>query len=191
MTQKPVSFDKEALRTLAEKYLASSVLKEDILNFSKTQIPKNSSFDKGNIAQLLSERVGKSRNSIYRNQNEFTNYSAVSLLRYWQAMYSLCIENNVSPDDMPSLDNLLTKYEDVLEFINQIAIEDDLTILIEHHLDTFIKLYDVFELYLNNNKKRTINPNEKSILNKIAQQPVIQNELNAKKSEQLERMKKK
>lgn len=191
MEQIEFSFDKEALRTLTEKYLAKEIFENEILNFLTGHPQIIKAVKKGQIAKILSERAGKSINSIYKNKNEFTNYSAVSLLRYWQAMKSLCIDNNVPEQDIPSLDTLLSKYGTVLEFINQIVVEDNLNILVGHHPDIVIKLFNTFEKYLNNDNKKPLTSKEKSILRKIAQQPLIQQKLNDKKEKQLERMKQK
>ena len=183
------SFDKDALRTLTEKYLAKTILETDILTFLQKHLPKNSSIEKGKVTQLLSDRTGKSPNSIYKSKNTFTNYSAVSLLRYWQAMKSLCIENNVPTQDIPSLDNLLKKYEATIEFINQIATEDDLGIIVDQHPDVVTKLFDTFEAQLFSDSEKPLTINEKKILRRIEQQPLIQQKLNNKKDAQLERMK--
>lgn len=185
------NLDKHALRTLSEKYLAQTILEKDILDCLKLVIPKSSKIDKRKITQLLSDRTGKSKNTIYKNTNEYTNYSAVSLLRYWQAMKSLCIDHNVPPEDIPSIDFLLTKYEFILEWINQIAIEDDLTILVDQHPDIVIQLYDKFKDHLNNNSVKLLTTHEKNIMKEIEQHPIIQQKLNIKKDAQIERMNKK
>lgn len=185
------SYNKDALRTLTEKYLAKTILETDILNCLKKVIPKSSTIEKGKIIQLFSDRTGKSKNTIYKSKNEYTNYSAISLLRYWQSMKCLCTENGVPLQDIPSLDKLLLKYESVLEWINQIAIEDDLTILANQHPDVVIQLFDEFKGHLNNDSIKPLTIPEKNVLREIEQHPIIQQKLNNKKDAQLERMNKK
>lgn len=188
------SFDKAALRTLSEKYLARTIL-EEIMFFLKINLKKSNDIEADQVALLLSDRAGKSRNSVYKNKNEFTNYSAISLLRYWQAMISLCHENNVPEQDIPSLDDLLNKHVPILEFINQIAIENNLTILIQHHPKTFSDLFNIFKDQLKTDSLKPLNLREKAVLQQIAHQPLLLQRLNEetqiRKDDQIERMKKK
>lgn len=191
MEQTEFSFDKEALRTLTEKYLAKEIFENEILNFLTGHPQIIKVVKKGQMAKILSERAGKSINSIYKNKNEFTNYSAVSFLRYWQAMRSICLDHSILEENLPSIDSLFDKYGTVLDFINQIAIEDELSLLVDEHPEIVANLYDTFERYLNNGTEKPLTKKEKEILNVVTQQPVIQNRLNNKIREQRERMHKK
>lgn len=186
MTKNSETYDKTSLLKLAEQYLVRSILDREIYTFLH-QHPKTKS---QKISKILSQGAGKSRNTIYKNINEFTNYSASSLLRYWSSMIAICKEYNVPEKDMPSLDSLLIKYKYLLDFINQIAIEDELDILINGHTEAVWEIYEIYTKRLNNSHKN-ITAKEKLLLEHLAEHPLIQVKINATIESKLERLRKK
>lgn len=182
MTKEETNYNKSALQKLTEKYLASSILSEEILCFLQQQknIPPEQ------IAKLLADKSGKNQNSIYKNINELTNFSASSLLRYWSAMMDICKQFNVSSNEVPSLDSLVIKYKYLLDFINQISIEHKLESLVTIHAET---AWEIYKFYSSKDKK--ISSNYQILLDQISNHPQIQDKLTQRKIAKIERMKEK
>lgn len=178
-------FKKAALRKLSEQYLVRTILVTEIYEFLKNHTKLNPT----SISNVLTEKAGKSRNNFYKDKNRFANYSTSSFLRYWRAMLLICEEQKVEQHLLPKLDELLEKYSSFIDFISQIAIEDDLDILIENNIESIWTLYATYRI--ENTQSNLLTLSEKDLLDAIEQHHMIQQKLNEKKSEQLERMKQK
>lgn len=168
------------VRDLAEMYLCSSFLKNEIYN-----VIRLAGINERDISALLSQKTGKPLNSIYRDKNNLTVYSASSLLRYWKAMLDILAEKNIS--QFPNLNNVLSKYQVFFSFISEIADASDLNNAVEHHVDFIVDMLIYFEQNpLPPEKKKTKQP----ILDKIYDNHSIKERLNLKKQAVLMKRKK-
>lgn len=180
---KQEDFNKGALRKLTEQYLTTMILDKDILSFLENNVKtKKSSSTK------LAEKSGKSSNTIYKNINELGIYNAISLLRYWQAMIDICKEQKIENSKIPSLDQLLLTYKDILTLLSQITTEDEIETLIQNNL---IALSQIVTFY----KNKSTTEKEKELLKQLLSNSLINSELKNQQQQQkvaqLERMKKK
>lgn len=144
-----------AIRTFTEKYLCTSILSNDILTFLQEKLKNIKS-----VSNLLAEKAGKDPNSIYKNKNELTIYSAPSFLRYWFAMINICKENDISNITIPSLDELLIKYAPYINLLNQINGVNDLKSIVNLHADTLFSIILYYKNHsngLNEVEKKTLN----------------------------------
>lgn len=178
-------FNKNSLRKLAEQYLATTILQNDILGFLRKNISLNI-----NINNLLADRAGKSANSIYKNINQLSTYNAISLLRYWQAMTSICKEFEINEKKIPDLNSLLLKYDEILCFINHITTEDQVEVLIKSNFKAILEIIVFYKSHGN-----SITTLEIELLQQLSLDPLIYQKLSERdqhlKESILERMKKK
>lgn len=168
------------VRELAEMYLCSSFLKNEIYDAIKL-----AGINERDISTLLAQKTGKPLNSIYRDKNTLTIYNASSLLRYWKAMLDILAEKNTS--QFPEFNDVLSKYKVFFSFISEIADASDLNSAIEHHVDFIVDMLIYFEQNpLPPDKKKAKQP----ILDKIYENHSIKESIDLKKQAVLMKRKK-
>jgi len=179
------NFNQKALRTLVEKYLATTILQKDILGF----LEKSTSL-KRSIVNLLAEKSGKSANTVYKNINELEIYNSISLLRYWKAMVDICQENGIKETELPNLNTLLLTYKDILSLIIQITTEDQIEVLIKSHTDAILQIVTFYK-----SQSTSLTEAEEKTLQQLRLNPIIKPALDEReeqrKKEIIERMRKK
>lgn len=160
-------------------------MQENIIGF----LQKNTN-TKHSVKTLLAERSGKLANTIYKNINELEIYNAASLLRYWQAMVDVCRDLDVEESKIPSLNDLLSSYREILHFLNHITTEDQIKILIDTHCDAILKIITFYQ-----SRKKLLTDIEDELLKQLEAHPTIIEALAQSEQQQkqatLERMKKK
>lgn len=178
-------FNKNALRKLAEQYLATTILQNEILGFLEENVSS-----KRSISNLLAERAGKSINTIYKNINELGIYNAISLLRYWQAMADICREFDIDETKIPNLNSLLMTYEEILSFINHITTEDQVEAVIENNFNAILKIITFYKSH-----GTSITPAEKKLLDQLEMHHLMNQALEEREQQRrkliLDRMKEK
>ncbi|QCR33571.1 hypothetical protein [Lysinibacillus sp. SGAir0095] len=162
-------FNQQKLQKVVERYLAYLILQEEILK----PLEKHNTTNK-NIIPIIGNRVGKNSNNVHRNINKLEVYSAVGLLRYWCVLIELWEEFQAPVDAKPSLDALVDKYKDGLDFLNQISIENQLDILVEVHLTFCSRLV---KFYNESKNKRVLKSEELEVIQQIANQPLVKEAL--------------
>ncbi|MFJ7678635.1 hypothetical protein ACIQXQ_11405 [Peribacillus sp. NPDC097198] len=181
--EKQEDFNKGALRKLTEQYLTAMILEQDILGFLVNNVKTKKS-----RSTELAEKAGKSLNTIYKNINELSIYNAISLLRYWQAMIDICKEYKIENSRIPSLDQLLLTYKDILTLLNHITTEDQIEILIQNNLNALSQIVIFY-------KNKSTTEKEKELLKQLLSNSLINSELKNQQQQQkvaqLERMKRK
>ncbi|MGA3677826.1 hypothetical protein [Lysinibacillus agricola] len=179
------NFNKKSLIKLTEQYLTTTILQKNIIGFLQ-----DSTHKKHSTKTLLAERAGKSANTIYKNINELELYNAASLLRYWVAMVDVCREIEVEESKIPNLNDLLSKYEEILYFLNHITTEDQIEMLIDTHLDAFLEIIVFYQSH-----KKLLTDKEDELLEQLMAHPTIIDAFTQSEQQQkdalLERMKKK
>lgn len=133
-------YNKIALIKLTERYLAKTVLQDELIAFLEQRIPSIRSVSK-EIASL----AGKDVNSIYKNKNKLEIYNAIGLMRYWNATIQLCKRHNLPKDDWPNFEKILNKYQSTLDFISIITAEDDINSLISSNYYEVLKVINFYQ----------------------------------------------
>ncbi|MGY3190388.1 hypothetical protein [Lysinibacillus sp. TE18511] len=179
------NFNKKSMIKLTEQYLTTTILQKNIVGFLQENTHK-----KHSTKTLLAERAGKAANTIYKNINELELYNASSLLRYWMAMVDVCRELDVEESKIPSLNDLLSTYREILYFLNHITTEDQIEILIDTHREAILKIITFYHP-----RKKLLTDKEDELLKQLEAHPTIieafaQSEQQQKQAT-LERMKKK
>jgi len=170
-TEKEILNEKEKnnVRELAEMYLCSKILSDEIYKTVEQAVETEKE-----ISTLLALKTGKPLNSIYRDKNDLPVYNTPSLFRYWQAMQDICKERHVPNDKIPNLNEILSKYQNIIHFISQVTNEINLNSLIENNTDV------IFEIVLFYNQRPLPTQKKKvkqDILTKITKYPKIQEKL--------------
>lgn len=178
------SYNKIALIKLTERYLAKTVLQNDLIAFLEEKIPSIRSVSK-EVASL----AGKDVNSIYKNKNELQLYNAIGLMRYWNAAIQLCKRHNIPKDNWPNFEEILNKYHSTLDFISIITAEDDMDSLISSNYYEVLKIINFYQKYTPQSDS------EITVLNQLKENEYVKSRIDsqqhARKLAQLERMVKK
>jgi len=167
---------KQSLRKLSEKYLSSTIMRKEILDFLKNNVQGQSTH------LLLAEKSGKNINSTYKDINEHSVINAISLLRYWNAMQEIAREAQVTEENIPKMDDLIKKYSNEVRYINGITDFNS--------LDEYIQVNEQFTIQLVNYFQKDIaslSTNDQKLMKKLLEDSPISAHFKALK---LERMKK-
>lgn len=146
------------LKGLLEMYLSSQILSIEIFK------PLNSFLSESEINNLLSEKTGKMRNSIYRDKNTSVIYSMPMFFRYWNALLEIFENEKRDVRELPSLSDLVLKYKSLINTISQIEDEINLETAIENNFFVIGELVDFFR------NQPLSQKNEKELLMKTLEQ---------------------
>lgn len=165
------------LKGLLEMYLSSQLLAKEIV------APLRDFLSESEINKELSSKTGKVLNSIYRDKNTGVSFNAAMFLRYWKALLEIFEEKAKDKDKLPSLNDLVAKYKEVINAISQIEGEISFDSAVNNHVQLLGELVAFFE------KQPFSGRNEKkNVLNILKKRTDIQQALIQQRKERMNKV---
>ncbi|GIN98110.1 hypothetical protein J6TS1_39800 [Siminovitchia terrae] len=155
------------LKELFEMYLSSQLL------FNEIFAPLKIFLKESEINAALSEKTGKIPNSIYRDKNTSISFSTVTFLRYWNALLQIYDEHEQDKDQLPTLNDLVKKYKEVITAVSQVEGEISLEEAVNNHFQLTVEVVSYYE-------RNPISPTKKpklKVLNLLKKRSDIQQAL--------------
>lgn len=125
------------LRILCEKYLSTTIIREDVFGYLH-------SLPIANIHREISVKTGKNSNTSYKDINNNTTVNVISFFRYWKALKDLAIEKGIPVEKIPTMDSLLDKYECEINYINGLIFVSSVNDYTAENTEFTIKLVNHF-----------------------------------------------